>query len=37
MLDTVRGHIKRIRKKLDNPQEQSIITNVYGVGYKLEI
>ena len=36
MLDTVRGHIKRIRQKLDNPGEQSIITNVYGVGYKLE-
>lgn len=36
MIDTVRGHIKRIRKKLDSPGEQSIITNVYGVGYKLE-
>jgi DNA-binding response OmpR family regulator len=37
MLDTVRGHIKRIRKKLDEPNQQSIITNVYGVGYKLEV
>ncbi|MBX9721293.1 MAG: response regulator transcription factor [Candidatus Obscuribacterales bacterium] len=37
MLDTVRGHIKRIRRKLDTPGEQSIITNVYGVGYKLEL
>lgn len=37
MLDTVRGHIKRIRKKLDSPGQQSIITNVYGVGYKLEV
>lgn len=37
MLDTVRGHIKRIRKKLDNPDQRSIITNVYGVGYRLEI
>jgi DNA-binding response OmpR family regulator len=37
MLDTVRGHIKRIRKKLDSPGEQSIITNVYRVGYKLEV
>lgn len=36
MLDTVRGHIKRIRQKLDSPSEPSIITNVYGVGYKLE-
>ena len=37
MLDTVRGHIKRIRRKLDTPNQQSIITNVYGVGYKLEV
>lgn len=37
MLDTVRGHIKRIRKKLDDPDSRSIITNVYGVGYRLEI
>jgi DNA-binding response OmpR family regulator len=37
MLDTVRGHIKRIRKKLDSADQQSIITNVYGVGYKLEV
>ena len=36
MIDTVRGHIKRIRQKLDSPSENSIITNVYGVGYKLE-
>lgn len=36
MIDTVRGHVKRIRQKLDNPGEQSIITNIYGVGYKLE-
>jgi len=36
MLDTVRGHIKRIRRKLDCPDLPSIITNVYGVGYKLE-
>ena len=36
MLDTVRGHIKRIRKKFDDSGQPSIITNVYGVGYKLE-
>lgn len=36
MLDTVRGHVKRIRQKLDTPTQNSIITNVYGVGYKLE-
>jgi len=33
--DTVRGHIKRLRKKLDTPGEPSIIETVYGVGYKL--
>ena len=37
MLDTVRGHVKRIRKKLDDPDSRSIITNVYGVGYRLEV
>ncbi len=36
MLDTVRGHIKRIRKKLDTPGNSSIIANVYGLGYKIE-
>ena len=37
MMDTVRGHIKRIRKKLDDPDSRSIITNVYGVGYRMEV
>ncbi|MBY0360060.1 MAG: response regulator transcription factor [Candidatus Obscuribacterales bacterium] len=36
MIDTVRGHIKRIRKKLDTPGASSIISNVYGLGYKIE-
>lgn len=36
MLDTVRGHIKRIRKKIDTPGEASLIANVYGMGYRLE-
>lgn len=36
LLDTVRGHIKRLRKKLDTPTEPSIISTVYGLGYKLE-
>lgn len=36
MNDTVRGHITRIRKKVDAPNKQSIIVTVYGVGYKLE-
>ncbi len=35
-LDTVRGHIKRLRKKLDNPSQPSIISTVYGMGYKIE-
>lgn len=35
LLDTVRGHITRLRKKLDSPGESSIIATVYGVGYKL--
>jgi len=36
LLDTVRGHVKRLRKKLDTPGEPSIISTVYGLGYKLE-
>ncbi|HMY54250.1 MAG TPA: response regulator transcription factor [Candidatus Obscuribacter sp.] len=35
LLDTVRGHITRLRKKLDSEGEPSIIATVYGVGYKL--
>lgn len=34
--DSVRGHITRLRKKLDTPGEPSIISTVYGVGYKLQ-
>jgi DNA-binding response OmpR family regulator len=34
--DTVRGHIKRLRKKLDEPGARSIIASLYGFGYKLE-
>ncbi|MGD9682462.1 MAG: response regulator transcription factor [Candidatus Obscuribacterales bacterium] len=33
--DTVRGHITRLRKKLDTQGDPSIIVTVYGVGYKL--
>jgi DNA-binding response OmpR family regulator len=36
LLDTVRGHIKRLRKKLDSPGERSMISTVYGLGYKIE-
>lgn len=34
--DTVRGHVTRLRKKLDTPGKPSIIATVYGVGYKLQ-
>ncbi len=34
--DSVRGHITRLRKKLDTPGVPSIIETVYGVGYKLK-
>lgn len=33
--DTVRGHVTRLRKKLDSEGEPSIIVTVHGVGYKL--
>lgn len=36
MPDTVRQHIKRLRKKLDTPGTSSIIQTVYGLGYKIE-
>ncbi|HEY9681305.1 MAG TPA: response regulator transcription factor [Oculatellaceae cyanobacterium] len=36
LLDTVRGHIKRLRKKLDTAGQPSIISTVYGIGYRLE-
>ena len=34
--DTVRGHIKRLRRKLDESGMRSIISSLYGFGYKLE-
>jgi two-component system phosphate regulon response regulator PhoB len=33
--DTVRGHINRLRKKLDSSGHSSIIATVHGIGYKL--
>jgi len=36
MVDTVRGHIQRLRKKLDSKGSESIIATVYGLGYKVE-
>ncbi len=35
--DTVRGHINRLRKKLDDPKQPSIVGTVHGVGYKLTL
>ncbi len=34
-LDTVRGHIMRIRSKLDDSAQDSIIQTVRGLGYKI--
>lgn len=34
--ETVRSYIKMLRKKIDNPGENSIIRTVHGVGYRLE-
>ncbi|HMO22539.1 MAG TPA: helix-turn-helix domain-containing protein, partial [Candidatus Melainabacteria bacterium] len=34
--EVVRTSINRIRKQLDKEGDDSIITNVYGVGYKLK-
>lgn len=36
MNDTVRGHVNRLRRKLDTRGLPSLISNVYGFGYKLE-
>lgn len=33
--DTVRTHIKNLRKKLDKPDQESLIQNVHGFGYKF--
>lgn len=34
--DTVRSHVKALRKKIDDPSKPSIITTVHGMGYKIE-
>ena len=36
MPDTIRTHIKTLRRKVDNEGEPSLIATVHGVGYKLE-
>jgi DNA-binding response OmpR family regulator len=35
LLDTVRGHITRLRKKLDTAEKPSVIATIHGVGYRL--
>jgi DNA-binding response OmpR family regulator len=35
--DTVRTHIKNLRRKISGPDEECSIVNVFGVGYKLEV
>lgn len=34
--DALRQCIKRLRKKIDSPGEESIIRNIHGVGYKMD-
>lgn len=34
--DAIRTYIKSLRKKIDTPEKNSLITTVHGVGYKLE-
>jgi DNA-binding response OmpR family regulator len=34
--DTVRSHVKSLRKKVDSPELPSIIKTVHGMGYKIE-
>ena len=34
--NAVRTYITRLRKKIDEDGKQSLITSVYGLGYKME-
>ncbi len=34
--DTVRSHVKSLRKKIDLPSEPSLVKTVHGMGYKIE-
>ncbi len=36
MHDTVRGHINRLRRKLDTPGKASYISSIYGFGYRFD-
>lgn len=35
--ETVKTHIKNIRAKLDSPDKPSLLTTVFGVGYKVDV
>lgn len=35
--EAIRSCIKRLRKKIDNAEGESLIRNVHGVGYKLQV
>jgi DNA-binding response OmpR family regulator len=35
--ETVRSNIRSIRKKIDVPEKDSLITNVHGIGYRFEL
>ncbi|MBX3148786.1 response regulator transcription factor [Candidatus Obscuribacterales bacterium] len=34
--DTVRSHVKALRKKIDSPGETSLIVNIHAMGYRIE-
>lgn len=34
--DTVRSHLKALRKKIDSPDQASVIKTVHGMGYRIE-
>lgn len=36
MHDTIRGHINRLRRKLDTPGKPSYIASIYGFGYRFD-
>ena len=34
--ETLRSHVKALRKKIDKPEQPSIVTTIHGMGYKIE-
>lgn len=35
--ETVRSHVKSLRKKIDDPSSPSLIKTIHGMGYKIEV